>query len=116
VEDGPWYEDDSWDEWDWEGTDEPQVTYRQAVESLRALSKDQADVCVEWNGRLGPRNHAKILFEGTAGNGGLRVRMRSAAQLEGLKRIITSATPAGRQSRALVPIRADNRGPSRRRL
>jgi len=93
VEEGPWYDEDPWDDWDWEGPDEPQVTYKQAVESLRALSKDHADIRVEWNGRRGPRSDARIVFEETAGNGGLRVRMRSGAQLEDLKRIITSATP-----------------------
>ena len=92
MENGPWYDDDSSD-WDWGETDEPQATYRQAVESLRALSKHHADVRIEWNGRLGPRDRARVIFEGTAGSGGLRVRMRSAAQLESLKRIITSATP-----------------------
>jgi hypothetical protein len=93
VEDGPWYDEDPWDDWDLEGADEPRITYKQAVESLRALTKDHADVRVEWNGRRGPRSDARIVFNGTAGSGGLRVRMRSAAQFEGLRRIITSATP-----------------------
>src|SRR5215467_6812073 len=91
VEDGAWYDEDPWEDWDWEEPDEPQVTYKQAVESLRALSKDHADIRVEWNGRRGPRSDARLVFEETAGNGGLRVRMRSAAQFGDLKQIITSA-------------------------
>ena len=93
VEDGSWYDEDPWDDWDWERPSEPQVSYKRAVDILRVLSKDHAGICVEWNGRRGPRGDARIVFEETAGNGGLRVRLYSAAQLEGLKRIITSAIP-----------------------
>jgi hypothetical protein len=93
VEEGSWYDEDPWDDWDWEESNEPQVTYKQAVENLRTLSKDHADIRVEWNGRRGPRSDARIVFKKTTGNGGLRVRLRSAAQFEGLKRIIIFATP-----------------------
>ena len=88
------YDDDLWDDdWDWEEPDEPQVTYRQAIERLRSLTQGRADVRIDWDGRRNlPRDDARIIFTGGSETQELRVRFASAAQLGEFTRIINSAT------------------------
>jgi len=88
------YDEDPWeDDWDWDWPEEPQVTYREAIERLRGLIQGRADVRIEWNGQRGlPRDDARVVFTGATGAGELRVRFRSASQLGEFERIIGSAT------------------------
>lgn len=94
VEDPPPYgNEDPWeDDWDWEGPEEPQVTCRDAIERLRSLIQGRTDVRIDWNGQRGlPRDDARIVFTATAWAEELRVRFRSATQLDEFTRIISSA-------------------------
>src|ERR1700678_1216612 len=94
VEDVPPYDEDPWeDDWDWEWPEEPQLTYRDAIERLRNLIQGRTDVLIDWNGQRGlPRDDARVVFTGATGTGDHRVRFRSATQLDGFTRIIGSAT------------------------
>jgi hypothetical protein len=95
VEDISPYDEDSWydDEWDWEWSEEPAITYRQAIEQLRSLIQTRADVRIDWDeGRRGPRDDARIVFTGATGTAELWVRFRSASQLNDFTRIINSAS------------------------
>lgn len=76
------------DDWDWDETAEPAITYREAIEQLRSLCNGRADVRIDWNGK----RDACIVFTGTAGTREHRVRFESANQLDGLTRLISSAT------------------------
>ncbi|MFH9195739.1 hypothetical protein [Streptomyces globisporus] len=85
------YEEDFWEEDsddDWL-TDTP-ITYREAVASLRTLVTQHADVQVDWNGRRGPDNDARVTF---AGPTPLHVRLRSATQLADFTHLISSGIP-----------------------
>jgi len=88
------YDEDPWeDDWDWEWPEEPQVTYREAIDRLRTIIQGRADVRIDWNGQRGlPRDDARVVFTGATQNRDLRVRFRSATQLGELTRIINSAT------------------------
>ena len=95
MEDVSPYDEDSWydDGWDWEWSTEPEITYRDAIGRLRTLIQGRADVRIEWNeGRRGPRDDARIVFTGATGTGELRVRVRSASQLDDFTRIIDSVS------------------------
>jgi hypothetical protein len=94
MEDGPPYEEDPWeDDWDWDWPEEPQVTYRDAIDQLRILIRGRADVRIEWNGHRGvPRDDARVVFTGATGTSELRVRFRSATELDDFTRIIGSVT------------------------
>ncbi len=88
VNEDPWEDD-----WDWEWPEEPQVTYRDAIERLRSTIQGRADVRIDWNGLRGlPRDDARVVFTGTTSNRELRVRFRSATQLDDFMRIIDAAT------------------------
>ncbi|MET8813552.1 hypothetical protein ABZW47_16255 [Streptomyces sp. NPDC004549] len=79
-------EEDNWeDDLDEEWFTEPLVTYREAVESLQNLVCGRTDVHIDWNGQRGPQHDARVVFTGA---GGLRVRLRSAAQLDGFTRLL----------------------------
>jgi hypothetical protein len=93
VEDVPHYDEVPWDDdWDWEWPEEPQVTYRDAIDRLRSLIRGRADVRIEWNGQRGhPREDAKVVFTEVTGTDELRVWFRSATQLDAFTRIIGSA-------------------------
>jgi hypothetical protein len=94
VEDESPYDEDPWeDDWDWEWPEEPPITYREAVERLGSLTQGRADVRIEWGGlRTLPRDDARVVFSGAAGTSELRVRFRSATQLDDFVRIIDRAT------------------------
>ena len=52
VEDGTPYDEDPWeDDWDWEWPEEPQITYREAIDRLRSLIQGRADVRIDWGGQ-----------------------------------------------------------------
>ncbi len=93
MEEASPYDEDSWeDDWDWEWPEEPQITYREAVERLRNLIQGRADVRIDWDGlRTLPRDDARVVFSGAAGASELRVRLRSATQLDDFTRIIERA-------------------------
>lgn len=97
----PAYEEDSWfDEWDWESSTEPAITYKDAISRLQALTQGRADVRVEWDsGRRGPREDARIVFAAGTGTRDLRVRVRSASQFDDFSRIVDSVS-------LLIPHRA----------
>jgi hypothetical protein len=58
--------------------------------AARSLIEGRTDVRIDWNGQRGrPRDDARVVFTGTAGAGDLRVRFRSATQLEEFTRIIS---------------------------
>lgn len=93
-------EDSSFDEEYWDDLDDdwlrpPPITYREAVNQLRDLAKDRNDVQVRWdatqknNGRKW-RSHACIEF--TDGSG-IRILLKSALQLDQIKRIVASGIP-----------------------
>ncbi|MFB7738503.1 hypothetical protein ACFC08_29800 [Streptomyces sp. NPDC056112] len=84
YEEGLW-EDDLDEEW----FTEPPVTYREAVESLQNLVRGRTDVHIDWNGNRGPQHDARVVFTGA---GGLRVRLRSAGQLDDFTRVLRSGT------------------------
>ena len=88
----PYGDEDPWeDDWDW--AEEPQVTYRGAIERLHSLIRGRTDVRIDWNGQRGlPRDDARVVFASATGAGELRVRFRSATQLEEFTRIISSTT------------------------
>jgi hypothetical protein len=88
------YDEDPWeDEWDWEWPEEPQVTYRDAIERLRSLVQGRTDVRIDWAGQRNlPRDDARVVFAGPNVTGELRVRFRSATQVDDFTRIIGSAT------------------------
>lgn len=68
MEDVRVYDEDPW-EYDWEWPEEPQVTYRQAIERLRGMIQGRADVRIDWNGQRGlPRDDARIVFIGGSGS------------------------------------------------
>jgi hypothetical protein len=95
VDDVASYDEDSGydEEWDWELSDELEVTYREAVAQLRILIQGRADVRIEWReGARGPQRDgdARIVF--LAGSAERRVRLRSASQLDSFMRIISTAT------------------------
>lgn len=88
------YEEDSWfDEWDWESSTEPAITYKDAISRLQALIQGRADVRVEWEaGGRGPRDDARIVFAAATGTRELRVRVRSASQFDDFSRIVGSVS------------------------
>lgn len=93
MEETPFYEEDSWydDDWDWEQSTEPEVTYREAITQLQNLIKDRADIRIDWDQRgRGPKGDARIVF--AAGAVEHRVRFRFVGQLENFIRIISSTT------------------------
>jgi hypothetical protein len=93
MEETPLYDEDPWydDEWDWEQSTEPEVTYREAITQLQNLIKDRADIRIDWDQRgRGPKGDARIVF--AAGIVEHRVRFRFVGQLENFIRIISSAT------------------------
>src|SRR5258708_3232400 len=66
------------------------MTYRDAVDRSRSLIQGRADVRIDWDGRRGPRDDARIIFTKVPRTGELRVRFRSTSQLLGFTRIIAS--------------------------
>jgi hypothetical protein len=83
-----WYEDAG----DWEESDEPAITYREAITELQGLihAQGRTDVRIDWEaGGRGPQGDARIVF--TDGTAERRLRFGSASQLADFARIITSA-------------------------
>ena len=105
MEDISPYDEDPWDDdWDLEWPEEPQITYREAIDRLRSLIQGRADVRIDWDGHRGlPRDDARIVFTGATGTGDLRVRFRSAAQLDDFTRIIRTATVLANRHAAWYP-------------
>ncbi|MFF9527120.1 hypothetical protein ACF1DV_34875 [Streptomyces achromogenes] len=95
MEDISQYDDDLWDDFEDDWFAPPEITYQEAVERLRTLAGQRADVVVEWDGkRKGDgrrwRDDARVVFTGA---GGPRIRLRSAAQLPYVERVVGSGVP-----------------------
>lgn len=92
MEEAPLYDENPWydDEWDWEESSEPGVTYREAITQLQDLIKDRADIRIDWDQKDRPKGDARIVF--ATGAVEHRVRFRFVGQLESFIRIIGSAT------------------------
>ncbi|MGW8700744.1 hypothetical protein ACWGOK_28110 [Streptomyces eurythermus] len=95
MEDISQYDDDLWDDFEDEDFEPPRITYQEAVERLQRLAGRRTDVTVEWDGKQKWdgrrwRDDARIVFTGA---GGPRIRLRSAAQLHLMERLVGSAVP-----------------------
>ncbi|MER5211689.1 hypothetical protein ABT063_14155 [Streptomyces sp. NPDC002838] len=95
MEDISQYDDDLWDDFEDDWFAPPQITYQEAVERLKSLAGKRTDVVVEWDGKQKWdgrrwRDDARVVF---ADADGLRMRLRSAAQLEHVERIVSSGVP-----------------------
>ncbi|MGY5060704.1 hypothetical protein ACWDFR_42715 [Streptomyces sp. 900105755] len=95
MEDISQYDDDLWDDFEDDWFAPPQITYREAVERLKSLADKRTDVVVEWDGKQKWdgrrwRDDARVVF---ADADGLRMGLRSAAQLEHVERIVSSGVP-----------------------
>ncbi|MFF7095623.1 hypothetical protein ACFY9A_24985 [Streptomyces rubradiris] len=95
MEDITQYDDDPWDDVEEDWPEQPRTTYQEAVERLQHLAGQRTDVVVEWDGKQQWdgrrwRDDARIVFTGA---GGPRIRLRSAAQLEHVERVVGSGVP-----------------------
>ncbi|MEJ2853372.1 MULTISPECIES: hypothetical protein [unclassified Saccharothrix] len=92
MEQSRWIDDD--DDWDdplW--GDEPRKAYREAIQDLQVLLRARPDVHLDWHGGRGTRGDARVVFLDGAGAPKLRVRFRSASQLDALARVLGSGHP-----------------------
>ncbi|MEU6633723.1 hypothetical protein ABZ905_36380 [Streptomyces parvus] len=95
MEDISQYEEDLWEDFEDDWFAPPQITYREAVERLQNLAINRTDVLVEWDGKQEWdgrrwRDDARVVFPEAQG---LRVRLKSAAQLNHFERIVSSGIP-----------------------
>ena len=74
----PYGDEDPWeDDWDWDWAEEPQVTYRDAIERLRSLIQGRTDVRIDWNGQRGlPRDDVDGPPAGSADDSGQAIPAR----------------------------------------
>ncbi|UJW32577.1 hypothetical protein L3Q67_01940 [Saccharothrix sp. AJ9571] len=91
MEQPQWIDDDDWDGALW--PDEPRTTYHEAIQKLQGLLRVRRDVNLDWYGGRGPRGDARLVFLDGAGVPKLRVRFRSADQLDVLTRVLDSTYP-----------------------
>lgn len=84
------YEDD-WD--DDSSPEEPRTTYAEAIARLRAEVASRLDVKLEWNGKRGPKEDARLAFLGEDGTETLARRIYSAEQAITLSNIARDAHP-----------------------
>lgn len=95
MEDISQYDEDPWEDFEDDWPTPPQVSYREAVERLQGLARKRTDVLVEWDGKQNRggrrwRADAHVIF---TENNGLRMRLKSAAQLSHFERIVSSGFP-----------------------
>ncbi|GAB3474612.1 hypothetical protein [Amycolatopsis cihanbeyliensis] len=84
------YEDD-WDDDIW--PQEPRTTYAEAIARLTSGAASRTDVKLEWNGKRGPREDARLAFLDEDGTETLARRISSAEQAITLDNIVRDAHP-----------------------